>query len=509
MTDAAPLSRMAEIMEMEQIANPLRKFGLLLLLVFLYCAFSRAPELYLSNLHLPLIFSTLAFAATVFSSGIQRALESSTGKMLILFTLWLIFLIPFSTWRTGSLELVKEDWSRSLLCYIMVAGLVMTIEECRQVMMALALASLTAAVVALATGATVEGRLALKAGHLSNPNDLAQALLLGLPFWVVLSRKHGVFTKVLLVAPMAIILVAIARTGSRAVMISVMVMCVLVLFFGRSSIISKLTAVVAISLALVLAVLVMPSVVRDRYLTAMSGAPAAVEVDELSAGDLAKVQNNISAVESREQRMALLKQSIILTLKHPIFGVGPGVFQTASADEFHLSGMRAAWLETHNAYTQVSCEDGIIGLLLFVSALGVCFRSLNAVRKLAEADRRFGELSTLANCTLLSLTGFAVSSFFSSIAYKFLFPTVMGLCIATAWSIQREIRRIKAADARNAQPQQPLQPAMPSGMGALGATPPVTTPQPPKGRDWEWKPEPETVYPPVKPLRTRRRPAWR
>src|SRR5882757_8406015 len=158
MTQPSGLTRMAMIMDMEQIANPLRKMGVLLLLAFLYCAFGRAAEMFAAPLHLPLIFSTLAFAATLFAGGLQRSAESPTGKMLFLFTLWMIFLVPFSMWRGGSYVLLKEEWFRSFSCFIMVAGLVMTIAECKQVMLVLAASSLTAAVLALTGGGSADGR---------------------------------------------------------------------------------------------------------------------------------------------------------------------------------------------------------------------------------------------------------------------------------------------------------------------------------------------------------------
>src|SRR5258708_25053720 len=162
-------------------------------------------------------------------------------------------------------------------------------------------------------------------------------------------------------------------------------------------------------------------------------------------------------------------------------------------------------METHNAYTKVSCETGFIGLFLFLGSLMVCFRSLNQIRKQAQQDPRFKELGNLAGCMLLSLTGFLVTSFFSSIAYKFLFPTVAGLGISIVWGAHRQMRDVLYAEALKA----PIVPVVPSPVAApTPALAPAPVSAKDKGRGWRWTPEPAVVYPPVPPLRPRNRPAW-
>lgn len=76
-----------------------------------------------------------------------------------------------------------------------------------------------------------------------------------------------------------------------------------------------------------------------------------------------------------ENRRLLLKESIAVTLRRPIFGVGVGNFPV------YVNGMnkeegrlKEAWHGTHNTYTQLSSETGIPGLAIFIGILVVSWR---------------------------------------------------------------------------------------------------------------------------------------
>ena len=47
-----------------------------------------------------------------------------------------------------------------------------------------------------------------------------------------------------------------------------------------------------------------------------------------------------------------------------------------------------AWHETHNTFTQVSCEDGLPGLIFYCLALLYCYTSVRSVEKLARKNSR-------------------------------------------------------------------------------------------------------------------------
>lgn len=418
--------------------NPMQKIGFFILLAFLFFAYSRILDLTVPSLHLPQILSMMALASTLAFGGLQRAFSSSIGKLLLAFSVWMLICVPFSSWRGGSVEMLKDQWSKAFLCYLMVAGLTVTVKQARQVMMTLALAALVAAILAHILQFRNEGRLALPGGLLTNPNDFAQILLLGLPFWTLLVIPRGGILKHLVVLSAAAVLMAtIFYSGSRAALLAAFIMASFL--FLRVSVPAKFAMILGVAaIAIGLAVLA-PRQIIDRYLTAFGEPETGERITE----------DEYSALQSRVSRKVLLWQSIKLTLTHPLFGVGPGVYMHASTVEFNSQGKRSLWKESHNAYTQVSSENGVPGFLFFTGALIACFRGLGNLRKSAASDPRSAEVSSLAFCLTMSLVGFAITSFFSSIAYKFFFPTVLGLSAGFIQSARNEIQ----ARLEVAQPQ--------------------------------------------------------
>src|SRR6185437_1942298 len=135
-----------------------------------------------------------------------------------------------------------------------------------------------------------------------------------------------------------------------------------------------------------------------------------------------------SAHESSRARQYLLEQSLKLTMDHPIFGLGPGIFLVGEAELAKEEGQAATWHVSHNSYTQVSSEMGIPGLLLYLIALWATFRNVFWFRAHSRIDPT-GTASAMGLALLLSLTGLCVNLAFSSNAYLSYLPMLMGLSV--------------------------------------------------------------------------------
>ncbi|MGH9660288.1 MAG: hypothetical protein ACRD96_17190, partial [Bryobacteraceae bacterium] len=192
-------------------SSPVHQLGFALLLLFVFVSYSRILEhSALNHLRLPFITSLLVLGATVVCGGVPRAFRSPAGKLLMAFSIWMLICVPFSVWRRGSFTMLLDEWLKSLMCYVMMAGLVVTVKQARQVMFTLAAASVTVTLVALAFNYRQEGRLAMPGGTLGNPNDLAQIVLLGLPFVGMLATSRGdMLKKALALAAVVVMLIAI------------------------------------------------------------------------------------------------------------------------------------------------------------------------------------------------------------------------------------------------------------------------------------------------------------
>jgi O-antigen ligase len=75
-------------------------------------------------------------------------------------------------------------------------------------------------------------------------------------------------------------------------------------------------------------------------------------------------------------------------------------------------------LVTHNSYTQVSAEMGVLALVCYLMLIVTPFKRLLLIEQELYEDGRRGWIYYLAIGLQASIAGFAVASFFDSAAYQ-------------------------------------------------------------------------------------------
>jgi hypothetical protein len=127
----------------------------------------------------------------------------------------------------------------------------------------------------------------------------------------------------------------------------------------------------------------------------------------------------LDAVGSSDQRRELLIRSLWVTARNP-WGIGIG--------NFPIVGVRN--LQSHNAFTQVSAELGILGLIAYLVFMISPFRKLSAIeRTLFDADTHnwFYYVSIGLQA---SIVGYMISSFFASVAYNWFIYYLIAYAVA-------------------------------------------------------------------------------
>jgi len=436
--------------------------SLSLLFVFLFLAYSRILDYTFSSLHLPLIVSTLTLCFALFSGGLFRIFRSLTGILMLLFLGWMTVCVPFAFWKGGSV-MYLEDYSKSFLVLML---LVASLSRTRHVMLAcysIAFAMIGVILLCFTIGSTDEtSRLTLVTGLLGNSNDLAQVLLVGIPFWILFGNaRKGMFMRSFVAGTVILVMLyLIMKTGSRAVMLGVMTATVM--YFLSVSFLNKLKLATAGAVGVAVLMLSGQGALQQRYAT-------------LFSSENSNSMVTASALASTSQRTELFKRSVALTLRHPLFGVGPGNFKPASVAEFG-NEQGTAWYDTHNTMTQISSEVGIPGLVLFCAALLSCFHT---VWKLSRWKAPAGQpispvvadhihfINRMGSCLLLSLTSLTLTSLFSSIAYHIFFPTLIGLCAALQMATKEEFKILFPPATQSPQPAEAAFTAPPNTAGRL------------------------------------------
>jgi len=392
-------------------------------LFLLFVTFSRLFDLFGAGLHIPMVAYGLAMLGMIWAGGFIAIFSSKISYLWIGFTAWMVLCIPTSVWRGGSFNLVFRSWPKALVIFFIVAGLTLSLDKMLKLIRSIGWSIALLAVLALKYGNTSTGRLYLDQGKLANPNDMAQAFLIGLPaLWLIVRSEPLIsFKRVAALISMALVSYGLLQTGSRGGMVAFGIM-VLVAAMDASGRAKALVPLLMLLMAIVMAV-IMPSSLKQRYLT--------FTVDDLDE-ETVESEMNVVAVASTESRMRMLKQSLRLTALNPILGVGPGMFPDATAREAKEEGKHVAWLETHNSYTQVASESGIPAFLLFVSIQWLSLKKLREILKKTgdQSDENGSKIRKAAQTLKYMFIAYAVTSFFASVAYQALLPTLTGIIVA-------------------------------------------------------------------------------
>jgi O-antigen ligase len=274
------------------------------------------------------------------------------------------------------------------------------------------------------------GRLALNAGSYADPNYLAMGLAAVIPFlWEMATAAGPKLLRVFAWISMPVLFLVLAKTGSRGAMMAFGVMLLLLLIISpvKTKIVLILLSAIGIGVLLV----IVPSYVRERYATffSVNSAPSQAAADDSGNLDIDRLRADASSAEERKR---LLRESINLTIEHPLVGVGPGCFQTAVYDEAKAKGIRHnVWLMTHNSYTEISSETGFPGLILLLCLIGASFKNLKVVLKGAkpEGEKPNPAAYAAAKSLLLSLAVVSVCIFFLAIGYDFVIYLWAGLTV--------------------------------------------------------------------------------
>lgn len=392
------------------------------------------------NLPLMMICAVIALAIVGINGGTWRALSGTTGKLIAVFTVWLLITTLTSTWHGGSVSMLKDDWLRTLMGYVVVAGIITAFSQLRMVGLTIGWATAIAGVLSYVLGRSVEGRFGLDEGMVGNPNLLAFHLLYGLPFCFYVIEESGKLAKYLMYGAIVVMARVILGTGSRSGLITAAVLVAMVLV--HASWINKIKLIVSLAAVVALGIGFVSSSALDRYRTLFS--------DDQSQ-DTTQTNAFRSAVASEESRLTHMKEGLALTFQHPILGVGPGVFVAAANDYELKEGLHQSWRETHNAYMQVSSECGIPGLLLYlaiiVSSWLTAFRNSRKAKETGNAS--FRRISFSLNA---SLAVFSAGAFFASDAYLFYLPLLAALTIAMEVVQNQEPRNHQPAMAASPKP---------------------------------------------------------
>jgi len=397
--------------------NPVRQaaflFGLGFLFVELTVLHELAPIMLGFNTYLLYLIVPPALFCGLLTGSVQRTFRNRASWYWLAFYAWMILATPFSTWQGGSFARVVDS-RISLMMLIVVGGLATTWKEVRGIFYTIAGAAVVNLLTARLFMKTDEGRLSvgLTGFDIANSNDLAAQLLLVLPFalYLALGPGRNILVRLGVTATLGYGVWIILQTASRGALVAMGAMFLIFILLGSA---------------------------RQRIIVIAAGGLIAIATLALLPGQtLARLgslfgEHYEEADESEASRMYLFQKSLLYTVQHPIFGVGPDQFSNFEGGTAVASGQIGSWHATHCAWTQVSSECGIPAMIFYIAGVVSAIRVVVRMRRAAR-DHGHTDIANACFCYLLGMTGFLVAITFLANAYRYYVPAMIGLAVTMA-----------------------------------------------------------------------------
>ncbi len=368
-------------------------------------------------------FSTMAFwiALTTIliflptQLGLEGNLTSRPRevKMLLLLCLCVFLSIPFADDPGNSLDSLV-DFLKVAVIFIVMINVIRSEHRWKLLVVLLILVSCYLGFSALRNYQTgmelVEGnRVKGSIGNMfENPNDLALHLVTMVPIAVglFLSTRNPL-TKLFYVVCVFLMLAGIILTFSRGGVLALI--CAVGVLGWKLMRRNRLLAVGTIVILGGALIVFAPGGVMSRFKAVFEG-------------------DQGSSVGARKDD---LKRSILVTLRHPLFGIGIG--------NFMLRSNRG--LATHNAYTQVSAEVGIAALVFYVMFMVIPIKRLRAIERDTVDNRKKSRFHYLAIAMQASLIGYMVCSLFASVAFLWYvyYLVALSVCLGRLYEIEQGV----------------------------------------------------------------------
>ncbi len=376
-------------------ADPTRMaFFWLLGFFVVYCA---RPEDWIPGLsYIPLAKITAILAMwslfTVLGRTKRTFKDLPREAKLLLAMLGLLYVGAFLSpiWAGGAVT-HTIDFSKIFVAWVLVFLLITSFDRLRKIIFVQAFSVVVVCAASVIKGHSTPRLDGVMGGIYSNPNDLAFAIVLSLPFVLafMVTAKNTV-VKVFWLCGMLVMAVTIFLTASRAGFIDLIIsFSVALYYFGIKG--KRPYLIVATGLVGVVVMAAAGGTLYSRF--------AALSGDSTT---------DSSALGSYEDRKYLMERALVGIEHYPILGLGIRNFETYSL----------IWHDVHMTYLQIGVEGGIPVLVIYLMFFWSAFKNLRTLRKTKNLDP---DIVLFVGALTSSLVGFVVGACFAPEAYQF-FP---------------------------------------------------------------------------------------
>lgn len=409
-------------------ASPMVSVGFRLFLTLLLAGYLNdwsfrllGGKAYLSTIAVVLV--PLAWLA---SGQALAGFKRSTGIWWLSFLLLLMMGVPFSYWKSGSVEVISNYATRSLSLFFYIVSFTTTLKRCRTLMKVNLICAGIVLLTCAAFGSfTNDGRFQIGDSiFFSNANELGLQLVLGMALFCFMFYSGVKWQIALGAGGFLLSFVYLVKTGSRGCLLASILLVLVIFYTTKKKALMAIVLVPAVAIGLALS----PASSLRRLALIFQPAASAMTDDERSA------------VESSLERQELFRKGLMYTLTHPLLGVGAGQFPVAVFGDAAKQGQHASFLGTHNSYVQVSAECGIPAFICYMAVIVISLRRSYSLYSVTRGRPEYSDVEGLAFTLMAGVVVYSFATFFFHMAYTGLLPLLSGqvlaLSNATAGQIQ-------------------------------------------------------------------------
>jgi putative inorganic carbon (hco3(-)) transporter len=339
------------------------------------------------------IGALLIYIGSKISAGERLSVWTLEMTMLIVIAALGLLLMPIAASPEESLAVLTDIYLKTVIIFILMVNLIDTRQRIFSMWKLVVICGAALGVGAIKSyikgeftdkGLRIEG---LVGGMFENPNDLATALDLLLPFAVALTLISKGRARLFYLVCAAVLAIGVLFTLSRGGFLGLIAASGVLLWkLGRSR---RLKTTLGVALICGILLAVMPGGYGARIATIFN-----TEQDQTGSAQL---------------RSELMKRAASIAISRPIVGVGMG--------NFHIYSIREK--RAHNAYLEIAAELGVMGLIAYLILILAPLRSLHRIerRTMGMRSKSEREMYWLSVSIQAAFIAYLVCSFFSSIQY--------------------------------------------------------------------------------------------
>jgi O-antigen ligase len=387
------------------------------------------------------ISALLIYIGSKISAGERFSVWTLEMTMLVVIAALGLLFMPIAVSPQHSMAVLTDVYLKTVIIFILMVNLIDTRQRMFSLWKLVVVCGAALGVGAIRSymkgeftirGLRIEG---LVGGMFENPNDLATALNLLLPFAVALTVISKGLARLFFLGCAAVLTVGILVTLSRGGFLGLLALCVVLLWkLGRGR---RMKTILAAALICGTLLAVMPGGYGARITTIFN-----TEQDRTG---------------SAQQRRELMERAAAIAIKRPIIGVGMG--------NFHIYSIHDK--PAHNAYLEIAAELGVMGLIAYLTLIFAPLRSLHRIERQTRGRRSKNawEMYWLSVSIQAAFIAYMVCSLFASIQYLWYLYYTAAYAVALRQIHAAEEMEISSPD--NQAPASPLEPGAQTAGGAF------------------------------------------